>query len=818
MLHFSEGVANYQLAVEVLDEINRQVHPEIEPFHGARTLSIRPASGWPSGTYTLRLLPSLADGQGNAWNRQLDLRFHVEGAKPAGTFAEVQDIRDVARLGSLLFLAADTAGLVVVDAREPGVLTNFVAPGAAFHLPFSDPVAGVDVDPHGRVVFVGGGVASPGQLKILDPLRLVPGDPSSLAAAFRGSTLISDRLSGPGTSLPEGTPRRVAVLSDDSRDRWFAGQAPPASAGVTVTAAAIPGSPEVEYTFTGALESGSAGKPVTVRDVTRGRWKRVDAASDGTFVLVLRARPGDQLELLRNRQSFAYVAILGAGITVVDLGSFYGENDSAADPDGNPTLSDVLGNYTGADDPALRLCNQGLGDFGGGLAGALIDLGTLYDPTGPHPLVAAGLVTFKGLVLLESNPADVGSMGFVNEVCADVGGSRRVQGMEVVEDYPFAFDRDGDGVFESVEERDYILVTHGSGQLLILDVTDRDEIRLVGRVFNLSSPARVSVDRRSRRAFVSSFGGVVQVVDFDRAPSLDPVDRDGNNVDDRILDTFTTDATGTSLTLLVPELGLAFAGGQGAGLKGFAVDRPLLSAVRAELAEGALDLPVSRLAPLGVPTAPESPEAGAAELPASFRLLAWLPGATADQLRLDVEALGPGGLPIDGAGSDAQLPGLPLPARSGADALTLERLAENPWEDGYLAYLSQEVVAVADLRAASAYTRSSKEQALCNRCDAAAAGVGSGAVEVLSGDTLAIRFSATARAQLEPIYGVNRLEKAELEIPSVRWDLSPSIRQEPTRNPSYGFGEVAPGTLLGSGEMSQAATDLMVRGRGLDFA
>jgi RHS repeat-associated protein len=44
------------------------------------------------------------------------------------------------------------------------------------------------------------------------------------------------------------------------------------------------------------------------------------------------------------------------------------------------------------------------------------------------------------------------------------------------------------------------------------------------------------------------------------------------------------------------------------------------------------------------------------------------------------------------------------------------------------------------------------------------------------------------------------------------------VRQEPALNPSLGTGDVAPGTLLHSGEYTHAATDLGVRGRGLDVA
>ncbi|MCP4547099.1 MAG: hypothetical protein GY835_11590, partial [bacterium] len=45
------------------------------------------------------------------------------------------------------------------------------------------------------------------------------------------------------------------------------------------------------------------------------------------------------------------------------------------------------------------------------------------------------------------------------------------------------------------------------------------------------------------------------------------------------------------------------------------------------------------------------------------------------------------------------------------------------------------------------------------------------------------------------------LEQAEIEVASGPWETSPAPRQEPTLNPWYGTGDVAPGTLLQSGEM-----------------
>jgi hypothetical protein len=97
------------------------------------------------------------------------------------------------------------------------------------------------VDPHGRLMVVGGGISSWGELRVFDPLAIdpaaiaaAPNDLSVRNAAYRGSTRLSDYLGiETGTILPEGTPRKVAVLSQDRRDTWRIGVDPP-PAGITL--------------------------------------------------------------------------------------------------------------------------------------------------------------------------------------------------------------------------------------------------------------------------------------------------------------------------------------------------------------------------------------------------------------------------------------------------------------------------------------------------------------------------------------------------------------------------------------------------------
>ncbi|HSL81388.1 MAG TPA: DUF6531 domain-containing protein, partial [Thermoanaerobaculia bacterium] len=533
----------------------------------------------------------------------------------------------------------------------------------------------------------------------------------------------------------------------------------------------------------------------------------MDTDATGAFTLTLQVAAGDTLELLRSRRSLAYVVTRGVGVEVVDLTAFY--NETPEDPNTPSPESDVLGIYTGYQDPSLRLCNEPVSDLGS----AILDLGTLFDgtPGHPHPLTLVGLVGFRGLALLESDPADVGEVSFFNEACLEIEGSARVAGLEVLEDY--RFDLDGDGRLEEEEERDYLLVAHLTKGVLILDATDRDRLELVGRIKLPGQAAHLGVDRANRRLYVAASGAGIFVLDLDSKPTTVFQDANQDGLDDRVLETIPLDGGTNAPVFLVPELGIAYAGGVDRGLTSITVGEPRLVAVtEAAGAEGGLR-EVTRLAPHGVPTAPESSAEGAADLPGSFRVLAHLPGASGAEVRLDVVALGTGGVEIRGAGGPTAIPGLPPAALEAADGLLLRRLSDNPLDEGYQVYLSEEVAALADLRASAEFDRTAREDEQCERCD-----LPDGAREVLSGHSLAVRFPGALRATLGPLYGAARLDAAELELASVPWETSPSTRQEPALNPSYGTGDAAPGTLLHSGEYSHAATDLAVKSRGFDLA
>ncbi|HKI05513.1 MAG TPA: Ig-like domain-containing protein [Thermoanaerobaculia bacterium] len=804
-LSFSESLGGGFSGIEVLDAQNRKLAPQIEPLGSRETVRIRPSTGWRAGeTYTLRLGPALADEGGNAWGKTLDVKFKVIGSDNLGTY-QISTVRDVARLGSLLFVAADMDGLVVLDASDPSHVQNLVAGDVKFPFPYNDPVRGVAVDPHGRVLVVGGGVTGFGQLKIFDPLALDtlavashPEDPAVRYAAFQGSTILSDKLGGPGTQLPSGTPRRVAVLSNDQKDEWRLGEAPPAGLQVVITQ--DPQSDNATVVVTG---QGKPKHPVSLFDLTQGTWLRVDAAdADGHFEISMDVLRGDRLRLLRNQRTLAYVVTQGVGLEVVDVDAFYHEDRAPS-----PIASDVVGIYNGFNDPELVLCGQHEAD----LSTAMLDLDTLFDTGSLHPMSILGLVGNKGLVVLESQPAAAGQVSFVNEACADAESSRAVTGLEVLQGY--RFDLDGDGKLESSEERDYALVSHRAAGVLIFDVTDRDEIVLAGKIKLPGNAAHLSVDREHRRVFVAGFAGGLYVVDLDRKPRLDFLDVNKDNIDDRVLETVTLLGNTNAAPLLIPELGIALAGGLQHGVTSLNVGEPLVQAL-ARKANGEFRV-IERLAPFGVPTAKESSDPEALDLPGSFFIQAHLPGVTGQEVRLDLVSHGPGGKEIDGLGDPETLDGLPRTSLKGTDdSIVLKRLSANPFDDGYTVFRSKEIAAIADVRAAKAYTRTQKEKDDCTRCDLPEGEP----LEILSGDAIAVRFPDALRLKLKDTYSADRLNQAEIKVASVRWEVVPALKQEPALSPSLGHGDAMPGTLLHSGEMSLQQTDLHLKSRGFDLA
>jgi hypothetical protein len=95
----------------------------------------------------------------------------------------------------------------------------------------------------------------------------------------------------------------------------------------------------------------------------------------------------------------------------------------------------------------------------------------------------------------------------------------------------------------------------------------------------------------------------VFVVDFDAVPTTALVDANGDGVDDRVLETIELAGNTNCPLLLVPELGLAFAGAVVRALTSIAVAPPEVVALADADGDGPAPRQATRLAPYGVPTA-----------------------------------------------------------------------------------------------------------------------------------------------------------------------------------------------------------------------
>ncbi len=670
---WSESLGDAAVGISVRDAQNREVAVREDLLGTGNSVRLMAESGWHAGeSYTLRLGPAVADAAGNRWEKTLDLRFEIAGSEVLDTYSPTATVREIARLGSWLFVAADAAGLIVLDASDPKHLRNAVAGDVTFPFALQDPVRAVAIDAHNRVLIAGGGVHGFGQLKILDPLRFDPeaiaanpNDPEVRYAAFRGTVLLSDRLGAdPGTELLEGTPRKIAILSNDRTDRWVAGA--PAPSPLQATLGSVGADGLATLTVTGGEAAARA--PVTLRSA--GRWLRVAADAGGAFSVALAVRPGEEVELKRNQETLAYVATLGIGVEVVDVNAFFERPEPSL-----PRLSDLLGIYTGYQDPTLALCGEGVTDLGS----ALIDLDGLFDGANTHPLTVVGAVGNRGLAILESNPAEPGVVSFLSQQCAEIDGSRAIASLAVLAGY--GFDRNGNGVIAPEERRDYVLVAHRVAGVLVYDATDRAMPFLVGRI-RVGSASAITVDRAGRRLFVSTGDGI-SIVDFDRLPNLDPLDTNGDGRDDRVIERIALGGLGTgninAPVFIIPELGLAFAGGVDRGITSIAIGSRVLSAIDAREGIGFEVLPgdgsggpIDHLVPI--------PNGGAAGSGA-FRLVAYLPGTLGPEVTVDVESLGPTGTPIPPA-APAGMGNVPPVALTGATALRLRRESDDPREEG----------------------------------------------------------------------------------------------------------------------------------------
>ncbi|MEL7061676.1 MAG: DUF6531 domain-containing protein, partial [Acidobacteriota bacterium] len=622
------------------------------------------------------------------------------------------------------------------------------------------------------------------------------------------SALLTDLPQGSANALP-GQPQRVAVAGWNARQAWTLGEVVPT--GLATTPATMPALAEIELVIAGA--GPREGAAVSVFNRTRGRMERTAVGADGSWQVTIDAQRGDTVEVLREEATVTYAATFGVGVAATDLF----KNLDVASPSTDIKLS--LTNRFPAFDG--NLLDPGCNPQVAGNSQDAWDVAVLPPAAEGGDPVLVTLMRTYGVGLWQVSRNQPRHPTAIRALCGRAGGEApRMTGLAVVADYPMARP---DG---TVEERDFVLATHAGGHLVIWDVTDPyapqgvADIQLAPQV----TTADLVVDRTHRRIVVSALGAGVYFVDFDRLPSVFSLDEDGDGVDDRVLDVVQLPGRNPWRIEVDPLTGVVATTSQH-HVSTVSTTLPSFELVAAQGASAGE--PVTQLAPFGVAVAETQP--GDATTPtAVVRARGAMPNLSTTAtlspptLRLEMVAEASGGGEISGLGDLADAPRTRL-------SLDLERQADRPWEDGYRLYRSEPVVLVADPRASIAFTREAEELEgdLCvARCDQ----VGDDGAylveptpaarysELLSGDRVALYLGAAEQAQVAEAFPLLNAALALKRVESVRWDVGPSWFQEPDLNPSFGAGDVAPGTLLHSGEFTHATTDVALPDLGTPLA
>ena len=798
----AEELPGFELYLVESDDKKTKVKVESIGVGTYETVRLRPEAGWHSGEpYILRLTDQLVDAASvpNGWlsaidpesceasqgqtctTEKFDIHFNVTKIDSFDVF-NFQAVRDIERLGNLLFVAAGQQGLWVLDASDPKNVKNYLAKTEGstatnedlnFSFPLGDQVMGVAKDPHGRIIVIGGGVTTYGQLKIIDPTKIDPstlqdGDPENdRFRAFVGSTLLSNPISGSAAiaELPTGTPTSLELQSWDLRDQWTVGEEVPEKILEKFNVEMKPKAGEKDV-FTVKVEGHSAapGHPVTLRNRSRRAWERQDAnkeeGKEGHFKFDSEARKGEMLELVRHVDLIAYVTIKGVdsgeggpavesgeedsfvvkggGFVAVDVNHFYNELEDA-DDDGEPDFdrdnvqSEVLQYFDHLDRDKLpldgTLCTDAVKIPFDASRAIVMPNRSVRNP-GPAMLIT--LVGSYGLVFWEpSNANQPVKLELVDGICGT--GTGRMNDMDMIQLYPVMVTHN-DGNPPSEQTRDYVVMTNTAGQIIVIDVSDLRK-PFLSAIITLPEgkiAAGVTINRDTRQLFISGGDDGVHVVDFTgpfSAEEITPaeaekVDEDNDGEDDRLLETIRiVEENEDPVKILLPvelwsDLGLGWIGGLQDtstpgenGMSGLSYGGPRFRIVENGKAgeRDGHNQIVTHVAPFGTPEDDHDSDYYSKGV---IRIEASLPSYIADssgEIKLDLVSLGAGGLEVHGAGDPDTIENLPVTSLKDEEGLVLKRMADNPWEDGYGRFLSEPVVVLADLRASYHYKMSQSE-------------------------------------------------------------------------------------------------------------
>ncbi|MCL4806706.1 MAG: hypothetical protein KJ062_02755 [Thermoanaerobaculia bacterium] len=803
--------------------------------------------------------------------------------------------RDLMKIGGLLLVGSSSGKLVAVDVSSPESPVLWArSTGAA------DQIRGFATDGHGRLFFNALHGASWGveAVRIEDvrngrmtgTFAPVPGGVKTAFAIGATSGLLASEYTALAGSLPAGIPTAMDLLVEDEKsDPAELKDFYETHLGNDTFKDLAPDSSGV-YTFGIPLDLNANGRRVPVESACSGEnaWYHYQRATianlatgetwsfdvenpwpggtgDGTLGAgatgVIRARRGDLLEVRYNLRTYGYVAIVGSGITVVDLNRMYRTVLTGGEMQTNKgECGRRLAKYEGAE------LNLGSGNQGGVNAGiasttavvvlGTTGLGTAEEPVrGPPNVDVFSPLLFHGAVHSRSPAAQPGQISAeaLNLVALFPGA--RLRDVAVAPDVPY-------WVNGEQRHRDLAFYTLGSRGVAVIDVSMRS-LNLIGRFCVEGHEAwHVQYDGTRNRLFVGGTdaeGSVIDVFDVSRADGNPRAD----GTDPRLLSTIRAPWDTNHIAIDESGNGLLYSWDNRGGTSGsvsIPVDDPQFVFVGLYRNEGDED-PETRsavtrvvgtsdafLVPLGVPTRSQASDDSNEDKRVKderkatplFRVRVALPGGLGETVSARVQTLRAlpdlRNLGKESIGAAVALPGGPgWPERD--VPITLRKLSKGSASEvdpngrtsvAFSLYESVETIALlSDPRARKGYQLQvgdgkADEQSQCRRCQRPSFTPDSDVVELLAGGRWARAFLTGTSAGFFDSQGDNyRAPSGAVEL--VGWaDEVPSPAQvslvEPPQNPAVWEAEAGASVALTAGEALLETTDLSVKGRGVGFA
>jgi RHS repeat-associated protein len=782
-------------------------------------------SSWPSGPHRFEFGTRELDGEPLA-------------GSPSGVPAlgDTDVARDLLKLGNLLLVASENGRVLAIDASDttdPQGLT-----GHSLMIDLASQIRTLGTDGHGRVFYAGqfGPLWAVKSFRIEDAREAVasctgaPEWASGLPCfnGLKGSVRIAyvlGYLSGMTTSewlaagsMPTGTPMDLSILTQDEKGRalplpelleaYGAGDL----ASLTSDADGVytfdltlfstvarggtepsqpPGTPptpvaEWRSGVCASEEDYDRFQRVTLDNLTTGEswsidvenpWPQATDGGGGTgsgTVQEVRARRGDRLRVRYNLRTLGHVALLGSGVTVVDLNRFYRLPQTQGSP-GQGQCGRRLGNYQGQeiDWPA---CAPGSIDLYSGLSTlpAVETLGkTGCDEDGGGCRGTWSIDVYAPLMRIGalhawSRETDPGSLSPSPELAACIGSvdgvSTVLRDVAVARDVPWA-DRGVRGTIDGTFQQspgagdprssqkpkptDLLALSLGRAGIFVFDVSSRNILgpALVGHLRVPGHTAyRLQVDPVRHLLFA---GGTDEA---SGEPIIDVWDLSSSNGAPKAgvrpvpVATLHTAWTTNHIGIDATDTGLVYTWDDEAGAQVAPFESPRFSFTglyRDEDDSATEDVepvekPTTRFVPLGVPFHPEGAEnrelADERDATAAFKVRVALPGALGPELTAKVQSLrvlpGERHLGKEDLGAAVLPPGAPSDGAwpENETIVRLRRLSP-AGDDGtlgptYHLYESVEtVLLVADPRARRGYRRQdasageADEEGQCRRCD-----------------------------------------------------------------------------------------------------